>query len=200
MNLEAHRAMRREQIERWLAAEGMGVAEWCRLNLMATSTSYLWLNRFREEEPEVFGERPAKGWIEVAKQAKKDSVALEFKFIHSTLGCMTPVEFRKAGLILPLRRSVQILGYLMMKFHERHGKKGGEAHCFEHAVCKSGKNHVGLLRVANLVMTQFEPDGVPGRAVVAEFQGEGAHDVCCGDVFRARGIFGDDSAGEPFPA
>ncbi len=76
MNLEAHRAMRREQIERWLAADGMGVAEWCRLNRMATSTFYLWLKRFREEEPEVFGERPAKGWIEVAKQAKKDSVAL----------------------------------------------------------------------------------------------------------------------------
>ena len=76
MNLEAHRAMRREQIERWLAADGMGVVEWCKLNRMATSTFYLWLNRFREEEPEVFGERPAKGWIEVAKQAKKDSVAL----------------------------------------------------------------------------------------------------------------------------
>lgn len=76
MNLEAHRAMRREQIERWLAADGMGVAEWCRLNRVATSTFYLWLKRFREEEPEVFGERPAKGWIEVAKQAKRDSVAL----------------------------------------------------------------------------------------------------------------------------
>ena len=75
MNLEAHRAMRREQIERWLAADGMGVVEWRRLNRMATSTFYLWLNGFREKEPEVFGERPAKGWIEVAKQAKKDSVA-----------------------------------------------------------------------------------------------------------------------------
>ena len=38
MNLEAHRAMRREQIERWLAADGMGVVEWCKLNRMATST------------------------------------------------------------------------------------------------------------------------------------------------------------------
>ena len=76
MNLEAHRAMRREQIERWLAADGMGVVEWCRLNRMATSTFYLWLNRFREEEPEVFGERPATGGIKVAKQARKDSVAL----------------------------------------------------------------------------------------------------------------------------
>ena len=139
MNLEAHRAMCREQIERWLAADGMGVVEWCRLNRMATSSFYLWLNRFREEEPEVFGGRPAKGWIEVSKHAKKDSVALEFKFIHSTLGCMTPVEFRKAGLILPLRRSVQLLGYLMMEPHEWHGRKGWEAYCFEHAVCESGE-------------------------------------------------------------
>ena len=28
MNLEAHRAMRREQIECWLVADGMGVVEW----------------------------------------------------------------------------------------------------------------------------------------------------------------------------
>ena len=43
MNLEAHRAMRREQIERWLVTDGMGVAEWCRLNRMTTSTFYLGL-------------------------------------------------------------------------------------------------------------------------------------------------------------
>lgn len=87
MNLEAHRAMRREQIERWLAADGMGVVEWCRLNRMATSTFYLWLNRFREEEPEVFGERPAKGWVEVARRSRKDSVALA---VSGSSDAMTP--------------------------------------------------------------------------------------------------------------
>ena len=52
MVTKEHRAMRREQMERWLASDGMTVEEWCRLNRMSTSTFYLWLNKFREEEPE----------------------------------------------------------------------------------------------------------------------------------------------------
>ena len=44
--------MRREQMERWLASDGMTVED--RLNRMSTSTFYLWLNKFREEEPESF--------------------------------------------------------------------------------------------------------------------------------------------------
>lgn len=92
MNLEAHRAMRREQIERWLACDGMGVVEWCKLNRMATSTFYLWLNRFREEEPEVFGERPAKGWVEVARQNRKDSVALA---VNGSSDAITPDKASK---------------------------------------------------------------------------------------------------------
>ena len=38
--------MRREQMERWLASDGMTVEKWCRLNRMSTSTFYLWLNKF----------------------------------------------------------------------------------------------------------------------------------------------------------
>ena len=57
MVTKEHRAMRREQMERWLASDGMTVEEWCRLNRMSTSTFYLWLNKFREEEPESFGQK-----------------------------------------------------------------------------------------------------------------------------------------------
>ena len=42
MVTKEHRAMRREQMERWLASDGMTVEEWCRLNRMSTSTFYLW--------------------------------------------------------------------------------------------------------------------------------------------------------------
>ena len=76
MGRQNRRAMRREQIERWLASEGMTVEEWCKLNGMATSTFYLWLGKFRDEEPEVFGPRPAKGWVEIARRSRRDSMAL----------------------------------------------------------------------------------------------------------------------------
>ena len=47
------------------------------INHVSEATFYVWLKRFREEEPELFGQStPVKGWIEVAKQNKKDSVAL----------------------------------------------------------------------------------------------------------------------------
>lgn len=68
--------MRREQMERWLASDGMTVEEWCRLNRMSTSTFYLWLNKFREEEPESFGQKAAKGWVEIAREERRDSLAL----------------------------------------------------------------------------------------------------------------------------
>ena len=76
MNVAERKAMRREQIERWLATDGMTVEEWCRLNRMSTSTFYLWLNKFRDEDPATFGRRPAPGWVEVAKESRKGSVAL----------------------------------------------------------------------------------------------------------------------------
>ena len=76
MVTKEHRAMRREQMERWLASDGMTVEEWCRLNRMSTSTFYLWLNKFREEEPESFGQKAAKGWVEIAREERRDSLAL----------------------------------------------------------------------------------------------------------------------------
>ena len=74
MVTKEHRAMRREQMERWLASDGMTVED--RLNRMSTSTFYLWLNKFREEEPESFGRKAAKGWVEIAREERRDSLAL----------------------------------------------------------------------------------------------------------------------------
>lgn len=76
MVTKEHRAMRREQMERWLASDGMTVEEWCRLNRMSTSTFYLWLNKFREEEPGSFGQKAAKGWVGIAREERRDSLAL----------------------------------------------------------------------------------------------------------------------------
>ena len=56
---QRNRAMRREQVERCLAAD-MTVREWCRINHVADSTMYRWMSRFRREEPELFAE-PACG-------------------------------------------------------------------------------------------------------------------------------------------
>ena len=36
MNVAERKAMRREQIERWLATSDMSVEEWCKLNRMST--------------------------------------------------------------------------------------------------------------------------------------------------------------------
>ena len=76
MRVAERKAMRRERIERWLATDGMSVEQWCKLNRMSTSTFYLWLNKFRDEDPAAFGSRPAPGWVEVAKESRKGSVAL----------------------------------------------------------------------------------------------------------------------------
>ena len=77
MNPEERRNMRRQQIEQFLASD-MGVMEWTKLNRMSTSTFYLWLHRFQDEDPETFGRREPKGggWIELSRAELRDSVAL----------------------------------------------------------------------------------------------------------------------------
>ena len=64
MKPDERRAMRRQQIEQFLASD-TGVMEWTKLNRMSTSTFYLWLHRFQDEDPETFGRREPKGggWI-----------------------------------------------------------------------------------------------------------------------------------------
>ena len=77
MKPDERRAVRRQQIEQFLASD-MGVMEWTKLNRMSTSTFYLWLHRFQDEDPETFGRREPKGggWIELSRAELRDSVAL----------------------------------------------------------------------------------------------------------------------------
>lgn len=77
MKPDERRAMRRQQTEQFLASD-MGVMEWTKLNRMSTSTFYLWLHRFQDEDPETFGRREPKGggWIELSRAELRDSVAL----------------------------------------------------------------------------------------------------------------------------
>ena len=69
--------MRRQQIEQFLASD-MGVMEWTKLNRMSTSTFYLWLHRFQDEDPETFGRSESKDgeWIELSRAELRGSVAL----------------------------------------------------------------------------------------------------------------------------
>ena len=77
MKPDERRAMRRQQIEQFLASD-TGVMEWTKLNRMSTSTFYLWLHRFQDEDPETFGRREPKGGggIELSRAELRDSVAL----------------------------------------------------------------------------------------------------------------------------
>lgn len=44
----------RSRIERLLATD-MSVAEWCAVNKVSESATYVWLGRFADAEPELFG-------------------------------------------------------------------------------------------------------------------------------------------------
>ena len=61
-----NRAMRREQVERCLAAD-MTVKEWCELNKVSESTMYRWMSVFRREEPELFPDPTCGEWIELSR-------------------------------------------------------------------------------------------------------------------------------------
>ena len=72
---QRNRAMRREQVERCLAAD-MTVREWCRINHVADSTMYRWMSRFRREEPELFAEPACGEWIELSRGSIRARTAL----------------------------------------------------------------------------------------------------------------------------
>ncbi len=77
MTNKERRQMRMRQIEQFLAS-GMPAAEWMRLNRMSSSTFYLWLNKFRDEDPGRFGCREKPGsWVEVSRDEMRGSVAIE---------------------------------------------------------------------------------------------------------------------------
>ena len=69
------REMRREQVERCLAAD-MTVKEWCELNGVSKSTMYYWMARLRREEPGLFGDPTCGEWIELSKGSISARAAL----------------------------------------------------------------------------------------------------------------------------
>lgn len=70
-----NRAMRREQVERCLAAD-MTVREWCELNRVAESTMYRWMSVFRREEPDLFSDPTCGEWIELSRGSLAARTAL----------------------------------------------------------------------------------------------------------------------------
>lgn len=75
MTPEQRRAMRRDQVERCLAAT-MSIKSWCALNKVPESTMYSWMARFRKEEPELFEKPNASQWIELSRDAIAAQTAL----------------------------------------------------------------------------------------------------------------------------
>ena len=69
------REMRREQVERCLAAD-MTVKEWCVLSVVSKSTMYYWMARLRREEPGLFGDPTCGEWIELSKGSISARTAL----------------------------------------------------------------------------------------------------------------------------
>ena len=60
-----NRALRREQVERYLATD-MTLKEWCGLNQVSESTMYRWMSVFRREEPGMFAHPTLGEWIELS--------------------------------------------------------------------------------------------------------------------------------------
>ena len=70
-----NRAMRREQVERCLAAD-MSIKEWCELNKVSESTMYRWMAVFRREEPDLFADPTCGEWIELSRGSLAARTAL----------------------------------------------------------------------------------------------------------------------------
>lgn len=70
MNNKDLRELRRNQVELCLSS-GLSIAEWCRLNHIASSTLFYWIGKFRDEEPDGFGasaKSQTSNWIELSKE------------------------------------------------------------------------------------------------------------------------------------
>ena len=70
-----NRALRREQVERFLATD-MTVREWCELNKVSESTMYRWMSVFRREEPDLFADPTCGEWIELSRGSVAARTAL----------------------------------------------------------------------------------------------------------------------------
>lgn len=67
--------MRLRQVEECLAS-GMSIKAWAKLNRISVSTMYVWIRRFRRENPEMFEDRSTNEWIEIARNHVKATTAL----------------------------------------------------------------------------------------------------------------------------
>ena len=68
MTDKERRDLRRSQVERFLSTT-MTMTDWCKLNHVAPSTMYMWMSRFREQEPGMFVGQRASDWIELSREA-----------------------------------------------------------------------------------------------------------------------------------
>ena len=84
------REMRRQQVERCLAAD-MTVREWCELNGVSKSTMYYWMARLRKEEPGLFGDPTCGEWIELSRGSIAARTALAVR-TGDAAGALPDVE------------------------------------------------------------------------------------------------------------
>lgn len=75
MTDKERRDLRRGQVERFLSTT-MTMTDWCKLNHVAPSTMYMWMSRFRKQEPEMFAGQRASDWIELSREAVSAKTAL----------------------------------------------------------------------------------------------------------------------------
>ena len=75
MTDKERRDLRRSQVERFLSTT-MTMTDWCKLNHVAPSTMYMWMSRFRKQEPGMFAGQRASDWIELSREAVTAKTAL----------------------------------------------------------------------------------------------------------------------------
>lgn len=75
MTDKERRDLRHGQVERFLSTT-MTMTDWCKLNHVAPSTMYMWMSRFRKQEPEMFAGQRASDWIELSREAVSAKTAL----------------------------------------------------------------------------------------------------------------------------
>ena len=75
MTDKERRDLRRDQVERFLSTT-MTMTDWCKLNHVAPSTMYMWMSRFRKQEPGMFAGQRASDWIELSREAVSAKTAL----------------------------------------------------------------------------------------------------------------------------
>ena len=97
-----NRDMRREQVERCLAAD-MPVKEWCELNHVPVSTMYYWMARLRKEEPDLFEDPTCGEWIELSRGSIAARTALAVRGDEAAADATGGTAVCSAGTALVVR-------------------------------------------------------------------------------------------------